>query len=524
MQSFGTPLAQFVHTISRIARIITFTALGVATIGVVSFEAAHQYVEHIAMPAASPLSSKGEADEFGWSQLALEESWSGSPSHTGTDPRLGIKGRHAVRSAWMCVNWGGGISPGVLFGGGAAGNSGLGRTAITSMESAKTLKVDDGMILAMQYLNLAVQIAARKGIKLPDTDAIRAGLVSEVAAKEQLSNVDPLALALEARLAAVKERQGSRGALESAIASYEKLYDIASMTSQGDKASKLVRLATKLGDLHSALDKEEEAGEWLNRAISIAAMAGAHTPETQDTSFREQVQEKSKQGHLGGWFSKASPPAASSTAAELPAPAAVARPKAETEGSSRVPSPALSRSLITTLVSKSAFHARSRTPSSLQQALQTQMSALQLASAELERISSHASSQPAELHNLWLTHHQSILDLHVAETIFALTRSQSTSSKLLPSWIKGASGFRGAKAGGKSIEWVDQADARAEKVVRALQGGNGKAAKKRKEHVVELEARWTGRKELALAAARLLRDAKRVRETARKSRSALEAV
>ncbi|CDW99866.1 hypothetical protein, partial [Sporisorium scitamineum] len=242
LQSFGTPFAQFIYTISRIARIITFSALGVATIGVVSFEAAHQYVEHVAMPAASA-SSEATSDEYGWNELALEESWSGSPDKTGTDPRLGIKGRHAVRSAWMCANWGGGISPSVMFGGSAAGNSGLGRTAITSMGSAKTLKVDDGMILAMQYLNLAVKIAAAKGIKLPDTNAIRAGLVGEEAARQQLSNVDVLALALEARLAAVKERQGSRGALESAITSYEKL--------------------------------RQDAEEWLNRAVSIAATAGA---------------------------------------------------------------------------------------------------------------------------------------------------------------------------------------------------------------------------------------------------------
>ncbi len=39
-------------------------------------------------------------------------------------------------------------------------------------------------------------------------------------------------MALEARLASVKERQGSRGALESAIASYEKLYDIAGLTTR----------------------------------------------------------------------------------------------------------------------------------------------------------------------------------------------------------------------------------------------------------------------------------------------------
>ncbi|GAC95243.1 hypothetical protein PHSY_002818 [Pseudozyma hubeiensis SY62] len=502
LQSFGTPFAQFIHTISRIARIITYSALGVATIGVVSFEAAHQYVEHVAMPAAAAAASSSD-DLYGWSELALEESWSGSPERRGTDPRLGIKGRHAVRSAWMCVNWGGGISPSVMFGGGSGGNSGLGRTAITSMSSSKALHVDDGMILAMQYLNLAVKIAASKGIKLPDTDAIRAGLITDDAAKRELGNVDPLALALEARLAAVKERQGSRGALESAISSYEKLYDIASWTesTSRDHASRRVRLATKLGDLHSALDRKGDAEEWLARAVGVAATAGAGMLEA-DVSKVETVAESNK-SRLGGWFSTSKSSVPTQVAEPVSAPAAVVAAP-----------PALTRSLITALVSKSALHAHTPTPASLQQALQTQMSALQLSSAELNRLHPFSSTQPgAELHKLWILHHQSILDLHVAETVFALTRGSSsgkTASKLIPSW------FKGSKDGGKAIEWVEQADARAREVILALEGRKGK------EDEVLLDERWSKDKVVALGAGRVLRDAKRVRAAAGRSKSTLE--
>ena len=514
LQSFGTPFAQFIHTISRIARIITFTALGAATIGVISFEAAHQYVEHIAMPAASSSSSSTD-DEFGWNQLALEESWSGSPRHTGTDPRLGIKGRHAVRSAWMCVHWGGGISPSVFFGGNT-GNSGLGRTAITSMAGAKTLKVDDGMIMAMQYLNLAVKIAAAKGIKLPDTDAIRAGLISESAAQEQLGHIDPLALALEARLAAVKERQGSRGALESAIASYEKLYDIASLTGAGvggADPTRLVRLATKLADLHAALDQRGPAEEWLSRAVGIAATAGAHTPDVNVATA--EVEKAERKGRLlGGWFSSSSSAKASPPVAE-PAPAMTA---------TAAPTPALTRSLITALVSKSAFHAHTPTPSSLQQALHTQMSALQLAAAEQQRLPP-AASLDAELHTLWLLHHQSILELHVAETIYALSRHAKTSKLSLPAWF--TSGTATEKARPQSIEWVDQADTRAKQVVTALEKAAkiGKVGKgQREELAVEVGERWEGQKAVKVAATRVLRDAKRVQSAAERCRSALQAM
>lgn len=530
LQSFGSPFAQFIYTISRIARIITYSALGVATVGVVSFEAAHQYVEHIGMPATSSSSSQDVSDEYGWSELALEESWSGSPDIKGTDPRLGIKGRHAVRSAWMCANWGAGISPSIMFGG--SSSSGLGGTAVTSMGAAKPFHVDNGMTLAVQYLNLAVKIAASKHIKLPDIEAIRAGLISEAAAKQELSHVDPLALALEARLAAIHERQGTRGALESAIGSYEKLYNIASLTesSSGQHASRLVRLATKLGDLYLALDRQPDAEEWLNRAVGIAATAGASTPELnarsgQVSKVESMVQEKEKRkGSLRGWFS-----GSSKSSAESPVePIQVAEPRsALINKETAAATPALTRSLIAALVSKSALHARTPTSSSLQQALHTQMSALQLACAELNRLLAHPSTQcQAELHKLWIIHHQSILDLHVAETMFALTRTSCaiSTSKLIASWFK--AGVSNTSVGERSIEWLHQADQSAQQVVRALQAcktANPNKANKLDGDVV-LDERWANDNVVALAAGRVLRDARRVQATAQRSRSTLEAL
>lgn len=449
------------------------------------------------MPASSPSSSPSSAgDEYGWRDLALEESWSGSFSHPGTDPRLGVKGRHAVRSAWMCVHWGGGISPSVLFGGGAAGNSGLGRTAITSMSDAKSLQVEDGMILAMQYLTLAVEIAKQKGITLPDTGAIRAGLVGKEEVEQQLRRLDPLAVALEARLAAVKERQGSRGALESAIGSYEKLYDVETLTG-AKEGERLVRLATKLADLHTALRQTKDAEGWLNRAVAIAASAGALTPQSPSSLAENSVdiEEQGKKGVVRGWFSKFPSPATPPPVLEV------------VDGNA--PSPALTRSLITALISKSAFHA---TSSSLHQALQTQMSALQLTTAELSRLSSPttpSSSIQEELHKLWLTHHQSILNLHVAETIFALTKANSSK---LPGWFASSKGGKGEEGRETSLGWVEEATSRAEGVVRELEEKNGG----------ELREKWRKDKEVKLVAARVLRDAKRVKETAKRSRTSLE--
>nr|CDI54002.1 uncharacterized protein BN887_02469 [Melanopsichium pennsylvanicum 4] len=142
------------------------------------------------------------------------------------------------------------------------------------------------------------------------------------------------------------------------------------------------------------------------------------------------------------------------------------------------------------------------------------------------------------MHSLWLQHHQSILDLHVAETIFALARGGNTSSRSISSWFNriGGKGKGGEKVGEASIEWVDQADTRAKVVIKALDGtvpksgGSGKKVNKRVneqeqfDELVELAKRWTEEKEIALVAGRVLRDAKRVRATAERSRTILQAL
>ncbi|EPQ26878.1 uncharacterized protein PFL1_05513 [Pseudozyma flocculosa PF-1] len=272
LQSFATPFAQFVYTISRIARMITVSALGIAVVGLGGYEATHQYIEHFAMPHA-PASSSVD-DPWGWNEQLGEESWSGSGS-SGTDRRLGIKGRHAVRSAWMCVHWGGGISPGLILGGAASGSSGLGRTAQSSIAGQRDLHIEDGMVMAMRYLSVALQAAREKGIVLPDIDAVRAGLASSSAPL----HIDPTALALESKMASIRERHGSRGATANAIEGYERVFDLLMLSaaapsqvqSGGDaQSAKLVRLATKIGDLNAAIGQKTEAESWLQKAVELA--------------------------------------------------------------------------------------------------------------------------------------------------------------------------------------------------------------------------------------------------------------
>lgn len=77
------------------------------------------------------------------------------------------------------------------------------------------------------------------------------------------------------------------------------------------------------------------------------------------------------------------------------------------------------------------------------------------------------------------------------------------------------------------MEWIEQAKARAEGVVRALEvpstSSGGKGGKKNKEEVViEVAEKWNKEKEVKVVAARVLRDAKRVIETAKRSQATLE--
>ena len=98
------------HSLSIIGRVFKYLVIGtatVATIGVVTFEVAHQYVEHVKL---APPSEAGD-DSYGWAEEA--DNWSGGLAG-GTSSRLGFKARHAVRGAWICLAYGAGSSPGTI--------------------------------------------------------------------------------------------------------------------------------------------------------------------------------------------------------------------------------------------------------------------------------------------------------------------------------------------------------------------------------------------------------------------------
>ncbi|WFD33988.1 hypothetical protein MCUN1_000816 [Malassezia cuniculi] len=233
-QVFTRPLIDFVLIISRVARITIGSVLAVAAITFGVWEGTHQYVEYSAMRKAARTPA-GTDDEYGWvTQASLDLLGS---SGNGTDARLGIFGRHLVRSAWIAENWGGGVTPSALFG----------RDTVDQDVS------NHGLVLAENFLTSALSIAESRNISVPESIDI-----------DESTAIDPTAVQLEAWHAAVCERLATRTSLSKAVSLYEKLYDAAIKVRSMSHAA---AFATRLGSVHALLGHKDASDSWINRAI-----------------------------------------------------------------------------------------------------------------------------------------------------------------------------------------------------------------------------------------------------------------
>jgi len=78
--------------------------LAVTSLAFIVFESTHLYVEHVALTPRQPSQDITSTDRaFAWDTEA--ESWTGPAAVGGTDPALTWRERHAIRSAWMLLNW-----------------------------------------------------------------------------------------------------------------------------------------------------------------------------------------------------------------------------------------------------------------------------------------------------------------------------------------------------------------------------------------------------------------------------------
>ncbi|KAI0637012.1 hypothetical protein C8Q77DRAFT_1095577 [Trametes polyzona] len=199
--------------------------------------------------------------------------------------------------------------------------------------------------------------------------------------------------ALLARRADVVSRMGTRNALDEARSEYERVWS--NLSGQGVQAA---RIALKLGDLNRRLGDTEDALAWWARSIQLAA------------------------GKPGV--------AAPNTTPAIP----------ETVPSS----PLAQRTLVSALVSLSAFYA---TTGQLRQAQAAEESALNLLRSIPSPQSFDEASPGQALHSLYILHRSSILSIHLAEVLYALRTKPAT-----------------------SVDWLTRAAESSERVALALTG------------------------------------------------------
>ncbi|KAI0320105.1 hypothetical protein OF83DRAFT_1053737 [Amylostereum chailletii] len=218
---------------SYFGRFIKFSFFGIIGLGVVgwtAFEGAHMWVEMVELTPES----NDECKRWQWDLDA--ERWTGG-DRGGTDPALGFKGRHAVRSAWMAQNWGvGDASSNVITSKAFSGKGGGG--GLNAVEAR--------LEFAQDFLNIAFDIALSKE---------PAGHLRPQTATEILS-----------RHADIMERMGSRDGLYQARSELQRVW--ARLSAKGLDAA---RIALKLGDLNQRLGAPEDAQAWWARSIQLVS-------------------------------------------------------------------------------------------------------------------------------------------------------------------------------------------------------------------------------------------------------------
>lgn len=213
--SFGKHLI-FVLDVGK--RSLKFTALGVlglSTFVATAYIGTHLWVEYVGM--ASELDEEVKKWEWHLGHVA----WSGNTTRGGTDPDLGLKARHIVRSAWMAYNWGVGESVSMLE------NNDLTVNSLVDPRSQK----------AAGFLRQAISLAESQGTCHPKT--ISTLLVWRAIILQRLYPVE------------------AQRDLESAFRH---------ISGQSLMAA---RIAVKLGDLHSCMDQSSDALRWWVTAIDL---------------------------------------------------------------------------------------------------------------------------------------------------------------------------------------------------------------------------------------------------------------
>lgn len=459
VEDYASPLLHTASFFSQLFRYAVYGSVGIVTLAVGSMISLHLYIEHVQLAAPPALSPQQDPDEWSLEQ----EGWSGF--HTGrggTDPRLGLLARAAVRGAWISQNWGGGKAVSPL----TAHQPTFGVTPRMIgqdrlQESKGTMVGDSGWLMAEQYLVYAMRKAEERGISLLES--------RDWERQIEVGGVDRAAVELEERLAGLRERIGGRIKLELARDGWERIY-LALVTSPTTDRStteknKLVEweerervtASRKLGELGARIaelwgkDSEEgrheiqRAQQWFVAGLT-PVLAGARSSAAsplQQLATPQTEKHVSPSSSFFSFWSRSHPPTTTtpSTSDVPPTSSNLSSLVSLVPSfSSSSHSPATSRAILSSLVSLETFLARSASDLSSAKAIQS--SALQFAQTLQQQQQASPSSLAAEkllppstqaqasklLTSLYLTTRISALQTHLSECSLALLQSQRSRS------------------------------------------------------------------------------------------------
>ncbi|KAK0210747.1 hypothetical protein DFS33DRAFT_1251639 [Desarmillaria ectypa] len=206
-------------------RTLKFTFGGLVIVGVVALGAHETYHQWIEWVELAPRGNDEEVRKWEWDTET--PGWSGDADKGGTDPGLGMRGRHLVRAAWASQTW----APAVGISPATQANPLNGLTDLSTIIDARLYYGD-------KYLREALDIAEEK---------------------ESKQKLHPSTLpTLLTRHATILEKMG-KDSWTKAKSQYGRVW--------ASKPSAFVAL--KIGDLSNRLGQTDDALAWWARAIQL---------------------------------------------------------------------------------------------------------------------------------------------------------------------------------------------------------------------------------------------------------------
>ena len=217
----------------RFIKYTTLSFISLASLVYISWEGCHQWVEQVELaPPPSP-----SDDPYQWSDEL--DTWTSASG--GTDPKLGYRGRHAVRAAWMALHWAGEPNLNVIESSVAVGGTGGN-------------PFDKQLHDALSHLSTALAVAYRNAGDLGTN-----------------TNREPTVMNLLALSGGILDRIASPSALSTAKPMLEEVHGFYLAEGHVDAAA---RLSVKLGDICAKLGGKDEAIEWWDRALRSFGVDG----------------------------------------------------------------------------------------------------------------------------------------------------------------------------------------------------------------------------------------------------------